>query len=363
MRTVLDILFTFATTALCAFCPGGARKIAAENLALRQQLIVLNKSRKRAPNLTTADRVVLALCTLFIGPRRINKIAVVVRPATLFRFRQHLVNRKYSRLFSNKRRTKPGPIGPAEDIVRLVVELKRRNPAFGTPRIAFIVNNTLGVAIDKDVVRRILAKHYTPWFTGTDGPSWLTFFADAKDSAWSLDLFRCESIHLKTHWVLVVMDIYTRRIIGLAVKSGSVDGPALCALFARVVSGQSAPQILSTDNDPLFRYRQWQANLRILNVDEIKSVPFVPQSHPFVERLIGTIRREMLNETLFWTATDLERKLTEFATYYNEYRVHSSLNGRMPESANDDHAYTVQNVSDIRWRQHLNGRVQLPVAA
>src|SRR5262249_34968609 len=57
------------------------------------------------------------------------------------------------------------------------------------------------------------------------------------------------------------------------------------------------------------------------------SVPYVPLSHPFIERLIGTIRRECLDRTLFWTARDLEAKLLDFQRYFNEHRTHSGLNG------------------------------------
>jgi hypothetical protein len=63
-------------------------------------------------------------------------------------------------------------------------------------------------------------------------------------------------------------------------------------------------QNLSSDHDPLYRFHQWQANLRVLEVKEIKTVPYVPLSHPFVERLIGTVRREYLDRTLFWTTAE-----------------------------------------------------------
>jgi hypothetical protein len=90
---------------------------------------------------------------------------------------------------------------------------------------------------------------------------------------------------LRTNWVLVVMDQYTRRIIGFGVHAGMVDGGALCRMFNRAIRGQRRmPNFLSSDNDPLYRFHQWQANLRILDVTEIKSVPYVPLSHPFVER-------------------------------------------------------------------------------
>jgi len=78
---------------------------------------------------------------------------------------------------------------------------------------------------------------------------------------------------------------------------------------------------------PLYRFHQWQANLRLLYIQAIKTVPCVPRSHPVVERLIGTVRREYLDRLLFWTAADLERKLVEFQQYSNEHRTHTGLQG------------------------------------
>jgi hypothetical protein len=77
----------------------------------------------------------------------------------------------------------------------------------------------------------------------------------------------------------------------------------------------------SARTDRLYQCHQWQANLRILDVEEIKTVPYAPLSHPFVERLIGTIRRECLDRTLFWRAADLEMKLLEFQRCFNGHRV------------------------------------------
>ena len=102
------------------------------------------------------------------------------------------------------------------------------------------------------------------------------------------------------------MDQFTRRIVGFAVHRGVVDGISLCRMFNRVIRAHELPKYLSSDNDPLYGFHQWQANLRVLEIEEIKTVPYVPLSHPFVERLIGTIRREHLDQTLFWTTADLE---------------------------------------------------------
>ncbi len=127
------------------------------------------------------------------------------------------------------------------------------------------------------------------------------------------------------------MDQCTRRVIGFGVHSGIVDGVALCRMFQRAICGHRLAKCLSSDHDPLYRFHQWQANLRVCEVTEIKTIPYVPLSHPFVERLIGTVRREYLDRTLFWTTADLETKLFDFQHYYNGHRTHAGLEGGLPE--------------------------------
>src|SRR6266852_2172678 len=104
------------TAKLCG--PGGVRAVIAENLLLKQQLIVLRRARQRAPNLTLSDRLLCGFWWLFLSPGRFRKVAIV--------------------------------------------ELKSRNPRFGCPRIARIISHTFGVDIDKNVVSRVLSKHYRP---------------------------------------------------------------------------------------------------------------------------------------------------------------------------------------------------------
>ena len=126
------------------------------------------------------------------------------------------------------------------------------------------------------------------------------------------------------------MDQFTRRLVGVGVHCGPINGADLCRMFNAAIHGQGRPRHLSTDHDPLFEAHRWTANLRILEIDEIKTVPHVPLSHPFVERLIGTMRREFLDQVLFWNARDLERTLADFQAYYNAARGHASLKGQTP---------------------------------
>jgi hypothetical protein len=98
----------------------------------------------------------------------------------------------------------------------------------------------------------------------------------------------------------------------------------------------------------------------VLDIEEIKSVPHVPMSHPFVERLIGSIRRELLDHNLFWTATDLENKLRDYQCYYNESRTHSGRDGVTPV---DSGSGKVVDINNYRWKKHCRGLFELPVAA
>ena len=120
-------------------------------------------------------------------------------------------------------------------------------------------------------------------------------------------------------------------------------------------------KIPQLDHDPLYRFHQWQANLRVLEVREVKTVPYVPLSHPFIERLIGTIRREYLDRTLFWTTADLETKLLDFQHYYKGHRTHAALEGRVPEPSLGGPA-TI-DLASYQWRRHSRGLYQTPIAA
>jgi hypothetical protein len=192
--------------------PGGARSVVAESVLVKHQLLILNRSRKRSPNLRPSDRVVAGLCALLMRPGRFIRSAIVFKPSTLLSLHRALIQRKYRRLFSSRVSMKPGPKGPSQDVIAAVVDMKQRNPIWGCPRIAQQVTLAFGSPINKDVVRSILAARYQPK-PDAAGPSWLTVLGHAKDSLWSLDLFRCESAVLHTHWVLVVIDGAVRAAV------------------------------------------------------------------------------------------------------------------------------------------------------
>jgi hypothetical protein len=133
-----------------------------------------------------------------------------------------------------------------------------------------------------------------------------------------------------------------------------------------IIRGQSQhPKYLSSDNDPLFKFHRWQANLQILEIDEIKSISYAPISHPFIERTIGSIRQELLDHTLFWNDVDLRKKLNKYKNCYNDTRGHSSL-GQLTPNQRSEHpnpTSDVKNLSVYRWQSHCSGLFHTAIAA
>ena len=123
------------------------------------------------------DRVVAGLCALLVRPARFARVAVVIKPSTLLSFHRALVKRKYRSLFSAKRPAKPGPKGPTEELIAVIVQMKEKTPRFGCPRIAqqlsFIIwfrhrqgrgSARTGTALSADSARRrsLLADLFGP---------------------------------------------------------------------------------------------------------------------------------------------------------------------------------------------------------
>src|SRR2546427_1208747 len=114
----LVILFVHAIATLARLLgPGGIRSALAESALVKQQLLILNRSRQRSPNLRFSDRLVAGVCALFMRPSRLIRSAIVLKPSTLLRLHRALTKRKYRLLFAPTVRSKPGPKGPAQDVI------------------------------------------------------------------------------------------------------------------------------------------------------------------------------------------------------------------------------------------------------
>src|SRR6202048_4491010 len=162
MRNLVVLFVHVIPTLARLLGPGGVRSLVAESLLLKHQLLIVNRSRQRSPNLPSSDRILAGLLALLVRPPRLLRSAIVLKPSTLLALHKAMSKRKYRMLFSPNRRRKTGPKGPSTELIHAVVETKQRNPNWGCPRIAQQIALAFQIEIDKDVVRRILANPYRP---------------------------------------------------------------------------------------------------------------------------------------------------------------------------------------------------------
>ena len=159
----LAVLFVHVRATVARLAgPGGVRAVVAESVLVKRQLLILNRFRKRSPRLRLTDRVIAGVCVLLMRPIRLVRVTIVLKAATLLRFHRALTTRKYRQLFSSTGQKKPGPKGPSLEVIAAVLDMKRRNPNWGCPRIAPQIPLAFGIPMNKDGLRRILAVQYTP---------------------------------------------------------------------------------------------------------------------------------------------------------------------------------------------------------
>src|ERR1035437_6743363 len=119
MREVVVLLVHLLARLAILLGTRGTRAVVAENLILKQQFLVIQRSRRRAPNLRPSDRLLLGFLSRFLEPRRLVRAAVIQKPATLLRFHRGLRDLKYRFLYSSRPKRKPGPKGPPRTVHKL----------------------------------------------------------------------------------------------------------------------------------------------------------------------------------------------------------------------------------------------------
>ena len=201
MKDLLLPLLHLAVTAAKLCRPGGVRAVIAENLLLK--LIVLRRSRQRAPNLRVGDRLLCGFGALFLSPGRIRKVAIGLRPSTLLTFHQALCAASTADCFPQARdrrsRAQRGRArrssAPSSSSNRAILDSGARGLR--------IISQTFGVDIDKNVVHRGAGETLSS-SPGRNRALVVVVRRHTTDSLWSVDLLRCASIVLQRDWVRVV---------------------------------------------------------------------------------------------------------------------------------------------------------------
>ena len=299
------------------------RSLMLENLALRHQLAVLQRS-SRQPRLRTSDRLFWVLLSrLWIGW---TDAVSVVQPATVIRWQ-----RTGFKLFWKWRSRRNGPGRPAvaPEVRGLIRRMSTANPLWGAPRIHGELQK-LGVEISQAAVSKYVVRHRRP-----PSPSWRTFLDNHLGSLVSVDFFVVPTVMFKVLFVFLVLAHDRRRVVHVNVT----DAPTAQWTAQQIVEAfpwETAPRYLLRDRDAVYGV-VFSSRVQALGIREVKAAPRSPWQNPYVERLIGTLRRECLDHVVVLNETHLRRLLRDYLVYYHRVRTHLSLKKDSPEPRPVEH--------------------------
>jgi hypothetical protein len=291
--------------------------LAAENLALRQQLAVLRREVKR-PRLRPRDRVFWAwLCRLWEDWR---SSLVIVRPETVVRWHRQGF-RLYWRRKSRSRRD--GRPALDADVRALIRRMCVANPTWGAPRIHGELLK-LGIGVAETTVAKYMPRRGKP-----PSPSWRAFLDNHVKDLVSIDFFTVPTATFRVLFGFVVLAHERRRIVHLNVTanpSAAWTGQQIREAFPY----DTAPRFLLRDRDGIYG-DDFRRVVHSLGITQVMIAPRSPWQSPFAERAIGSIRRECLGHVIVLNERHLRRILRSYLAYYHGSRTHLSLGKDAPD--------------------------------
>ena len=312
MIRLLEVVFRSAATALWS-----RRQLILENLALRHQLSVLQASSHRRLQLTNLDR---ALWTMLRHRwREWKRALVIVQPETVVRWHRQGFRfywRWKSRAHGGRPRFDP-------QIQALVRRMSFANPLWGAPRIHGELLK-LGIEISQTTVAKYMPRRRRP-----PSQSWRVFLKNHRKDMVSIDFFTVPSATFQVLFVFLVLAHDRRRLLHFNVtKHPSAEWTA--QQIVEAFPWDTAPRYLLRDRDAIYgdHFRRRVAGFQVA---EVLIAPRAPWQNPYVERLIGSVRRECLAHVVDMSETHLRPILRSYLTYYHQSRCHLSLRKDPPE--------------------------------
>ena len=289
-----------------------------ENLALRHQIGVLQRSARRRPKLTSGDRLVwICLSRLW---RDWRSVLAIVKPETVVAW-----HRAGFRLFWTwkVRRGQPGRPVISREFRDAIRRMCRENPGWGAPRIHGELLK-LGIDIGEGSVSKYMVRFCKP-----PPQSWRTFLENHATQMVSIDFFTVPTIRFQVLYVFLVLAHDRRRILHFNVTAHPTaewTGQQLREAFPF----DQLPRYLLRDRDAIFG-NDFRERVRDMGIQEVLSTPRSPWQRAYVERMIGSIRRECLDHIIVFHARSLRRTLDSYLHYYHRSRTHLSLGKDSPE--------------------------------
>ena len=314
MTALFVALLASIRTTICA-----RLELTAEILALRHQLAVLQRAAPKRPRLRSLDRLLWVLLSS-VWPNWRQAVQIVT-PATVVRW--------HRRAFATYWRwnSRPRHIGRpalASDLRVLIRHMREANPLWGAPRVHGELQK-LGIDVSQATVAKYLGRR-----RGPPAQSWRTFLTNHVSQLASIDFFTVPTATFRVLFVFVGLSHDRRRIVHVNV-TGHPTAAWTAQQLREAWPWDTAPRFVIRDRDGIYGSGP-RRTAQQMGVQEVLTAPRSPWQNPFVERVIGSLRRECLDHVIVWNERSLRRHLQRYLVYYYQWRTHLSLDKDAPIS-------------------------------
>lgn len=288
-----------------------------ELIALRHQVAVYKQSISR-PKLRPTDRL------LWVWLSRLwpswQQALAFVQPQTVIAWQKKRFRDYWRRLSRNG---KPGRPTIAKEVRALIQDMWRSNPTWGSPRIVGELRK-LGIHVAKSTVEK-----YRPRTRNPSSLTWKAFLSNHVTDIVACDFFTVPTATFRVLFVFIVLAHERRRIVHF----NMTEHPTAQWTAQQIVEAfpwETAPRYLLRDRDSIYG-GYVQRRLKSMGIEEVTIAPRSPWQNPYCERVIGSIRRECLNDIIVLDERHLRRVLQSYVHYYHTWRTHRSLAMDAPE--------------------------------
>jgi transposase InsO family protein len=338
---MIDFLKHLISALIGLFASSSRRE--AEILILRQQLVVLRRKAPGRARVSPLDRFVLVWLYRF-WPSLLNSI-LIVKPETIVRWHRNGF-RFYWRWRSRNRGGRPKVDA---EIRKLIRKVSLENPLWGAPRIHGELLK-LGIDVCQSTVAKYMVKR-----PGPDGQTWKTFLRNHKEGIACLDFLVVPTVGFKVLYCLVILDHSRRKILwtGVTFRPSS---EWVARQVTEAFAWEEAPRYLIRDNDRAFGL-VYRRRLEAMGIRDRPTAPRSPWQNAYVERVIGSIRRECLDHMIVFSEAHLRRIMRSYVHYYNSARTHLSLEKDSPAGRSVQRKGAIKSVEWLGGLHHEYVRI------
>ncbi len=313
MKPIINALLTFASTMFRSRV-----SLQLEIVALRHQITVYQRSTTR-PRIKRGDRILWSwIARLWSGWRDTLSI---VQPATVIAWQRKRFRDHWTKLSNHG---EPGRPPVPKEIIDLIRKMSAANICWGSPRIVGELRK-LGIDVAKSTVEKYRVRPRKP-----PSPTWKSFLNNHAKDIVSIDFLVVPTVGFRMLYVLVILSHHRRQVVHFNVTARPTahwTGQQIVEAFPF----DSAPKYLIRDRDGIYG-SQFRKRVKSMDIEEILTAPRSPWQNAYVERMIGSIRRDCLDHIVVLNERQLKRILTSYFSYYHRWRTHLSLEMDSPSS-------------------------------